>query len=490
MLLDAAAQEEEALGLSTNFSDNIHGNSSWKEASIVRRYEQTPSPHVEDGHVPAAAKKSVPVDVDEDVRELENMLLGMHGGDDEGWVVEEERFRDRSSPLLVDGRTMTGEEPRTTGDKSFDDDNGRLLASSGAPARQERQGQDATEGVDGGGGGGGVGGGGGYVQAFSIEEDEGELVAATGSSTGSKSSSSSGFLTGPPAQDDPDKKHEDFEDTERLLGTVAESLTPGEPPHSAGDRADESSAKGHGLLATKSELALVRLMEEAREDVGDMLVDHVGRMPLEGGSDPGGLEVGKPPPGPVRKNSGFDDVLIEGSTVHGAASSPRAERGGGSGDSKAVSHKDSGGSDGSDSRHRPSPHASVEQAIGGGGGMGRRPAHAVEGPVALPGLTATGARRTPVQGSGQSRKDTHAAKVEPGVVGAAVEGSRSDADRKDGKQRAVPAVFSLGHDRWVTCGFLSGFVVDKAGPTSSVSMALRGAGSVLALDSLNYFLWR
>ena len=51
-------------------------------------------------------------------------------------------------------------------------------------------------------------------------------------------------------------------------------------------------------------------------------------------------------------------------------------------------------------------------------------------------------------------------------------------------------VFSLGHERWVTCGFASGLTVSRAGHTDAVGRALRDASSVLALDGVNYFLAR
>ncbi|CAM9447701.1 unnamed protein product, partial [Scytosiphon promiscuus] len=76
--------------------------------------------------------------------------------------------------------------------------------------------------------------------------------------------------------------------------------------------------------------------------------------------------------------------------------------------------------------------------------------------------------------------------------------SKPDASGADGADPAgggavaeKEAPFSLGHRRWLTCGFTSAHTVGREGQEAeSVGRALRDSASVLALDNMNYFLAR
>lgn len=52
-------------------------------------------------------------------------------------------------------------------------------------------------------------------------------------------------------------------------------------------------------------------------------------------------------------------------------------------------------------------------------------------------------------------------------------------------------VFSLDHERWITCGFaIDDFGLTSGDHEAQIGRALRGASTVLALDGINYFLAR
>ena len=83
----------------------------------------------------------------------------------------------------------------------------------------------------------------------------------------------------------------------------------------------------------------------------------------------------------------------------------------------------------------------------------------------------------------QSRPSNHAIAV-PAVAAGAT-------SARAASREAKKPPFSLGHERWITCGF----AVDDYGLSSGdrdahVGRALRGASTVLALDGINYFLAR
>lgn len=252
--------------------------------------------------------------------------------------------------------------------------------------------------------------------------------------------------------------------TRDLLGSIAETLTPSASAE-ARDGAPDSPPL---LLVTKSELSLVNLMAEAGEESGELLgagsrapedesprleaVVVAGREALapvfgaEGEGAGAGRRQGRRPAPFERSSSAFDDALFgEGSEAHTGVSAD-----------DGLAARFEGG-------------VSSPSRGGGGGGVKEAVVEAGRGVKAL-------SARGKVLMSGVGRKVGRGGGASDGAVGHS--------------HAAAAPVFSLGHERWVTCGFASSLTVSRAGHEDAVGRALRDASSVLALDSMNYFLSR
>lgn len=438
MLLEAAERGEDAVGLVPlsvrDGKDGSGGNT-----------RQAARAAAGDGGARQRNKVPAAVDEDRDVRELESMLMGLEA--------EEEDYENIPfAELTADGEAELAEAAASADKEEEDVEACIVVAGEGAerskttpespPAAASGIGEGnrgsgatmpgANDGVD--------SGSRNTSPAFTIGEDvdEGDAGRLQASTT---------ETTSPP----PIASASDLESTEALLGSIADTLT---PAADAGDGDPESDA-GRPLLATRSELALVNLMEEAEQKPGVLAGAGESRLPGGGTSESslrsssGGIggagDGGAAGRHPNRGGqSGFDDVLSVGSTAFG--SSDAAGKGGvGSGSGTSV--------------------------VGDG-----------DGPVGE--TSRTGAVRPAAAAASYATGDDKTAAAGLSEYSAAAAGKT---------ESAPPAspVFSLGHERWVTCGFTSAHTVGRRDEEdASVGRALRDASSVLALDSINYFLAR
>lgn len=452
-----------------------------------------------------------PMNVDEDVRELENMFLGIEG-DDPSWADGDTKSVSNND---VPGDDATSAAARELREQIDHDMQGTSVSMEGEGAAETGAGSDIAGKV--------FDAGKSTMQAFSIEEDEGEGAAAEKLAVGHGNSTAvrderGTLVTTSRRRGSRRDVDSDFEDTEKLLGSIAESLTPtpGATPLEKGAIGSNTDHVSSSLAITKSELALVNLMVEAGEESGEMLAtagagcsstksstavnfgssDNIDTSALGGRSEKTKAPLSR---GYRRANSGFDDVLIEGSTSHGSSSSINAEDGSGAVDAGVRG----------DTRTRDTPQvvrndpasssiaaetvmdSDSKSAIVSSSPAGETDVKATKNATStlaatdtLEDIALTGvvADAPPVA---RSPRTVLRSEV---VVGNSTEATRTSlAERHEGTMKQV---FSLEHQRWVSCGFKSGLVVDMLGPASSVRAALVDAGSVLALDSLNYFLWR
>lgn len=404
---EAAAEGESNVGLATSSATRLNARTPFNEASLFGGDSGNPSDPSRGVPRNASHRSSSPMNVDDDVRELENMFLGVDGNE---WDAKESKSLQVSSNASA-ADEIIGKSPQTK--ISTVVGGGGLTSSPGG--KSKREGLGAAGNVSG-----------NARQAFSIEEEGEEAVEVTGTDGSNQPVSPPLPVSGN------GNVNVDLDVTEILLGSIAESLTPGASLEgtSAGNDSTEPPAS---MAMTKSELALVNLMVEAGEESGDMLVTRGQQGPKK---TMFGNEESEPTPmrGISRGNSGFDDVLIDLSL---GSSHPEAVHG-------------SGG--------RVGPTSAPPTRVGDG--------HVRKAVAPL---------RSP---RSTLRNELVSATMVPAPTAA-------NRDHEEAKE-----AFSLGHRRWVSCGFKSGLVVDMSGPASAVSAALMAAGSVLALDSLNYFLWR
>ena len=318
-----------------------------------------------------------PRDEDRDVRELENMLLGLEGADAVGSAaggtdgVPELSAPEGAEDVLVGPLEATEHSTREAvgvggAVHSIDEP----AAASSAAATAEKPGVESIPSPS---------------LAFTIE-DEGDThqgIATLTTTTAAAAAAS----------------HSEDESIQDLLGSIADTLT----PSSSGGGGDHESYQPQTKLRappmTPSEMALVELMEEAGEEAGELL--GAGSRAVVGRASAG--------------SGVFDDAFDEGSTAVGS----RETAPGG--------------------------------VVGGDHGAEHHP--------------------------GASHHKYAAALPPPGAVAR---------DVRPAKKHA----FSLDHERWITCGFTVGFVLSEGGHEKCVGSALRGASTVLALDSINYFLVR
>lgn len=265
--------------------------------------------------------------------------------------------------------------------------------------------------------------------AFTIDEDASDAAQAPtlgGSSSLSPAASAAAAAAAAATAD--------LESTRELLGSITATLTPSAPDGGNGEIDSES---GDPLRVTRSELALVNLMKEAEQEPGGL-----SELPLRPPSDNVESALSRLQPG----QSSFDDALL-------ARRVPFASGEG-----------DVGMNGGSSSQRAFGATTSHERVDPSGSGSSFR----LEGPVNVPAREKSAPEGT-----------TTTAAAEYGRV-----------LRSSSAPRGEP-VFSLGHDRWVKCGFTSAHAVGREGQDeASIGRALRDASSVLALDSVNYFLAR
>lgn len=508
ILQEAAARGAEALGLASSVS--LSGEEQLQRNAVDARPDKT-SPHTGNmalrgspsSDSPAGlSRTAAPADEDRDVRELENMLMGLEGKQwaseancDDIPIVEmtvegaggtreqEENCGGDQAPLLVGA---SGSQVRKGNSSELGGGVGTaVVAAAGeldAPTTAEPTGQEISI-ADGSGENVELGGGvsprsrdPSGVDGSANREDTGlEEIALQG-----RSHSPLAFTIEEDGDDDPiqgrgDNAHlaprdvvqdgsgADAESTRELLGSIADTLTP------------SADIDSHPLLVTKSELALVSLMEEAGEESGELLGagSRAHESPRPGGDDSagvaffsGGERHGRQAPG--RGNSGFDDALFAGCTAFGSS----AEDGGGR--SRAgLNH----------GVLRPHPQGVNPGAAGS----------------ASPGKGARSERRSlasPPEGTATHGADTPARAATAAVHAAhkelIVEAGAAASEGQGASVACAPAApaFSLGHQRWATCGFTSGHDAGKGGRKASVARALGEASSVLALDNMNYFLAR
>lgn len=304
-------------------------------------------------------------DEDADVRELENMLMGLEEATDSVGAPSVEASVEGSQEGLTEGSSAR---------------RGKTVVLDGKNARGEVGGLQVQE----------LGGGVSPVLSpgltFTIEEEFDSTTAKTATTVEP--------LRSPRACED--------ESTRELLGSIAATLTPlvteGEEgdeewyPLQQKERQRSPSRSRSPLLMTPSEMALVELMEEAGEESGELL-GAGSRAPVPPPVDDKNHKAGSVRR--VESRGAFDDALAEGSRAAGS-----------------------------------------------------RPSNDV---VATPAVASASAAQE--------------------------------------KHKKSP--FSLGHERWITCGF----VVDDFGLSSGdheaqIGRALRGTSTVLSLDGINYFLAR
>ncbi|CAN0329669.1 unnamed protein product, partial [Ectocarpus sp. 8 AP-2014] len=462
MLLEAAERGEDAVGLVPlpARDDKDGGGRNTRHAAAAAAAGDGGTRH--SNKVPAA------VDEDRDVRELESMLMGLEA--------EEEDYESIPfAELTADGEAELAEAAAASADKEAEEEACFVVAGEGAEkgetapeplpaASSVGEGNRASEatlsgandGVDRGGGGGG-GGSRNTSPAFTIGEDADE-----GDAGGLQASTTE--TTSPP----PAASASDLESAQALLGSIADTLT---PAAAAGD-GDSGSDTGRPLLATRSELALVHLMEEAEQEPGV----------LAGAGESG-------PPGPTSETSPRSSGGGIGGAGGGGGSGRHRSRGGQSGfdgvlsvGSTAFGSSDTAGKGGVGSGSGDNPrHDDGTKAGGGVGGSG---AGSTDGSSAAE-ISRKGAVQAAAAAASYAAGDAKAAAAGPS------ESSMAAAGKSESAPPAASPVFSLGHERWITCGFTSAHTVGRREEEeASVGRALRDASSVLALDSMNYFLAR
>ncbi|CAB1111428.1 unnamed protein product [Ectocarpus sp. CCAP 1310/34] len=448
MLVEAAERGEDAVGLVP-----LPARDDKDGGGRSTRHDAAPAA-AGDGGTRHSNKVPAAVDEDRDVRELETMLMGLEADEEDYDSVPFAEFTADGEAELAEACCVAAGEgaekgetaPEPPPDVVGEGNRGSEATMSGA-----------NDGVDRGGGGGGGGDGRNTSPAFTIGEDADEgdvggLQASTVTTTSPQPTASAS----------------DLESTQALLGSIADTLTPA----AANGDEDPRSDAGRPLLATRSELALVHLMEEAEQEPGVLAgAGESGPPGPTSGSSPrssgGGIDGAGDGGWSGRHRSrggqsGFDDVLSVGSTAFG--SSDAAWKGGvGSG---------SGGNPG---------HHDATKAGGGVGGSGAG--------------STDGSSATEISRKGAVQPAAAAASYAAGEAKTAAanlsESSMAAAGKSESAPPAASPVFSLGHERWITCGFTSAHTVGRREEEeASVGRALRDASSVLALDSMNYFLAR
>lgn len=434
MLQEAAEGSDEALGF-VNFS--APSTAQWQDQTAPRGgagAAELKSLSSRGEGAAAAARalggasrdKTPGPDEDRDVRELESMLMGLEAEEELGNNVpvmqltadgEEEQGAGLAAAAPA-GDSLAAIRADRDGEGEGE---GRVLASE-AGEKRARVGSHSPV-------------------AFTIEEDnDDDAKASTLGGSASVSPTASAAAAAAVAE---------LESTRKLLGSITATLTPESAP--SGGSGEVEAESGGPLPATRSELALVNLMEQAGEEPGGL-----SELPLRPPSDKvestGGDGLGKLPnlqPG----QSSFDDALLAGS-------------------SPPVS-----GGDGGD----VGMHSDTSGRVSGGSGS-QRPHGATPGHERA-GYSGAGSSLM-LEGIGHVRARTASA---PGATTAAEDSRESGSSSAPRRE----PVFSLGHDRWVKCGFTSAHTVGREGQhEESVGRALRDASSVLALDSVNYFLTR
>lgn len=407
-------------------------------------------------------------DVEQDLRELESMFMGVEEGTSGSWVgdvsIDGERV-DLAPSTNIGGSIAPRVIADDTTEKSplaaefciGDSDAGQVLGDGATEAvalsgNGDRGDLPPSSSAIGASTGDGVTGSG--QVAFTIDEDYEEKVAARGDpgfhateekpGTAARKTlphhASSGSISSVASAD--------YESTKKLLGSIAASLTPDDP---------ELEDVYRPLSMTKSELALVKLMDEGGEESGKILAATLASQGRRHGGSNGGRSGGEE----SSSLSGFDESLRSHSTATGSVSSS-GDLGGGvatpSGDREDA----------------------TSLQLQGAGSSRDKPTSAERG------CDARTRSASPRQGVDQVADRT-------GTLGAdAQAGNARPASLKPGG-RSEPSEdpkFTLGDLRWIRCGFAPGMVLNKGGHASAVGRALRAAGSVLALDSVNYFLWR
>lgn len=486
MLQEAAEGGEEALGLatfSTGRSTRRHDPNAGSGVGIGRAVEAA-----------AAAKKSSPIidekkkgvglarvagggglpattadddhndeDQDRDVRELESMLMGLDAEEEEEEdlvnvpVVRLDAAEGADLAAAAAAASVTADKERVS---SSSDEAGQAGGVAVAPPPPEAAAMP-TQTVSSGSSSSPAGGAAAAAAAtaastlvsevnpaprradshsplaFTIEEEDGDRddddkvrassFVADPSSTPLGSPSAAAAAAAAAA---------DLESTRELLGSIAAAtLTPSAP---GGGDGQTGSNSGNPLgPVTKSELALVHLMEEDHGEPGGPS-SSAAAAATAGLLQAPGTNSESLPPRPLGRAHGTD-----GGVKEGLISQP-----GRSGFDDALSAAESKAFGSSD----------TAGVTGGGSSSGG-------GGDDVPG------------DSSIANKDELGALHSAGAAGRIC-------------RRADP-VFSLGHDRWVTCGFTSAHTVGRGKPgEASVGRALRDASSVLALDSVNYFLAR
>lgn len=313
--------------------------------------------------------------------------------------------------------------------------------------------------------------------AFTIEED-GDDNKVQASNLGSRHCCSP---PGSPSTAVASAAAADVESTRELLGSIAATLSPSAPDGGTGET---GSNPGGSLSATKSELALVDLMDGAEGEPGGLSAAAAGllrdpgdnsessRRQLERTHDTYGVkEEALSQPG----RGDFDNAQPAGSTAFGSSDTAGmidGSRGNRSGGGGAGGVRGGDGAPGSQRRDGFSSSGATLMS----GDIGKASATtgaAIPGPTAPASAPASGDIMREVPGDNSTAKD------KLGV---------SSSARASKILRADP-VFSLGHDRWVTCGFTSAHTFGRGKPgEASVGRALRDASNVLALDNVNYFL--
>lgn len=376
------------------------------------------------------------VDEDRDVRELESMLLDLEA-EEEGFDnapiadLTPEECAELAAAAATDA--LDGGPANRLGESSPVDGAAAAAAqSSGQGTESEARTSETAAAAAAAAGSGSQH----APLAFTIEEDDGQ-------DEGARAASDSG--TSPSSRPAPPSAGDDFESTRALIGSIADSLAPLAAP--GGGDADADGGEGGGLLAaTPSELALVSLMEEAEEEPGGLL------------------------PAPDNGNSGTHRGIAGEGNAAAHGSPGVAESGCGFAERRRLGSFDDALSAGSMAVGSLSEKAGATTK-GGSVNNGNSPLAPDSGGASS--LTFGGTTRVPTTESSASGSSQADSAGPPTAVA----------------EEAAP--FSLGHRRWVTCGFTSAHTVGRGGQEAeSVGRALRDSSSVLALDNMNYFLAR
>lgn len=197
-------------------------------------------------------------------------------------------------------------------------------------------------------------------------------------------------------------------------------------------------------------------------------------------------------------NSSFDDALSSGSTPFGSSAAAAATTTSAAGSASALGGRRIASEPGvmpsssNSNSSIASPRAAdrgVRDNLGGGFGTDG-PASNIAGCLS----SSSGSSVSRLEGRGVPDAKGHPGTSErsgDGAAAAAATAAASGVSLVAKKKRvSLPPAFSLGHERWVTCGFTAGFTASKGGHEACVARALRGTSTVLALDSVNYFLKR